>query len=50
MILNATFFNTQHYKVRIRDKVEQTREKEWRPPLRFGVVAIEKGTFELLST
>ena len=27
MILDAAFFNTQHYKVRIKDKVEQSREE-----------------------
>ena len=26
MVLDATLFNTQHYKVRIKDKVEQSRE------------------------
>ncbi len=27
MVLDATLLNTQHYKVRIKDKVEQS--KEW---------------------
>ena len=27
MILDATLLNTQHYKVRIKSKVEQSREK-----------------------
>ena len=27
MVLNATLFNIQHYKVRIKDKVEQSRER-----------------------
>ena len=26
MVLDATLLNTQHYKVRIKDKVEQSRE------------------------
>ena len=26
MVVDATFFNTQHYKVRIKGKVEQSRE------------------------
>ena len=26
MVLDATLFNTQHYKVRIKGKVEQSRE------------------------
>ena len=37
MVLNATLFNTQHYKVRIKGKVGQCRE--------WSVVAIEKGAF-----
>ena len=44
MLLDASLFNTQHYKVRIKGKVEQSREKS-SAPLHFGVVAIEKGTF-----
>ena len=35
MVLDASLLNTQHYKVRIKDKVEH-------PPLHLGVVAIEK--------
>ena len=27
MVLDAALFNTQHYKVRIKSKVEQSREK-----------------------
>ena len=27
MVLDATLLNTQHYKVMIKDKVEQSREK-----------------------
>ena len=27
MVLDATLFNTQHYKVRIKGKVEQSKEK-----------------------
>ena len=41
MVLDATLLNTQHYKVRIKGKVEQTRE--WSSAL--GIVAIEKGVF-----
>ena len=26
MVLDATFLNAQHYKVRIKDKIEQSRE------------------------
>ena len=36
MVLDATLLNTQHYRVRIKGKVEQSRK---------GVVAIEKGAF-----
>ena len=42
-------FNTQHYKVRIKGKVGQSREGV-APPLHLGVVAIEKGAFGLPST
>ena len=42
MILDATLLNTQHYKVRIKDKVEQSREWSSTPPLHLGVVAIKK--------
>ena len=35
MILDAALFNSQHYKVRIKGKLEQFRE--------WSVVAIEKG-------
>ena len=46
MVLDATLLNTQHYKVRIKGKVEQSRE--WSSAL--GVVAIEKGAFGSPST
>ena len=49
MVLDASFLNTQHYKVSIKGKVEQARE--WSSaPLLLGVVAIEKGAFESPST
>ena len=41
MALDTTLLNTQHYKVRIKGKVEQSME---------SAVTIEKGTFELPST
>ena len=50
MVLDATLLKTQHYKVRIEGKVEQSRERSSAPPLHFGVVAIEKGAFGLPST
>ena len=40
MVLDASLLNTQHYKVRIKGKVEQSREG----------VAIEKGALGLPST
>ena len=49
MVLDAFLLNTQHYKVKTKGKVEHSREKS-SPPLRLGVVAIKKGTFESPST
>ena len=45
MVRDVSFFNTQLYKIRIKGKVELSREKSSALPLYFGVVAIEKGTF-----
>ena len=45
MVLDTTLFNIQHYKVQIKAKVEQSREKVLRSPLHLGVVANEKGAF-----
>ena len=42
MVLDASLLNIQYYKVRIKGKVEQSREKEWNPSVHFRVVAIEK--------
>ena len=50
MVLDAALFNTQHYKLRIKGKVEQSKKKENRPSLQIGVVTIEKGVFGLPST
>ena len=50
MVLDAALLNTQHYKVRIKGKVEQSREKSSAFPLHLGVVAIEKGAFRSPST
>ena len=41
MVLDTSLFNTQLYKVRIKGKVEQSRERS----SALGVVAIEKGVF-----
>ena len=50
MVLDASLLNTQHYKVWIKGKVEQSRERISALPLHIGVVAIEKGAFGLPST
>ena len=50
MVLDASLLNTQNYKIWIKGKVEQSREKNSAPPLHFSVVAIEKGAFGLPST
>ena len=50
MVLNTAFLNTQQYKVRIKGKVEQSRERSSALPLHQGVVAIEKGALGSLST
>ena len=51
MLLDATLLNTQHYKVRIKGKVEQSREWSNAPlSLHLGVVAIEKEAFGSSST
>ena len=50
MILDATLLNTQHYKVSVKDKVEQSREWSSDFAIHLGVVAIEKGAFGSPST
>ena len=50
MVLDASLLNTQQYKVRIKGKVEQSREGVALSPLHLGVVAIEKGAFGSPST
>ena len=45
MVLDTSLLNTQQYKVHIKGKVEQSRERSSAPPLHLGVVAIEKGAF-----
>ena len=49
MVLDDTLLSTQHYKVRIKSKVEQSCEL-LSPTLHPGVVAIEKGAFGSPST
>ena len=48
MVLDAFLLNTQDYKVRIKGKVEQSREKN--SALHLSVVAIEKEAFRSPST
>ena len=49
MVLDAALLNTQHYQVRIKGKVDQSRE--WSSTLPYTyVVAIEKGVFGSPST
>ena len=50
MVLDATLLNTQHYKVRIKGKVKQSRERSNALPYTFSVVAIEKRAFRSPST
>ena len=50
MVLDTSLLNTQHYKVRIKGKVEQSRGRNSAIPLHLSVVAIEKGAFRLPST
>ena len=50
MVLDAALLNTQHYKVSIEGKVEQSKEWNSANPLHLGVVAIEKGAFGSPST
>ena len=45
MALNTSLLNTQQYKVCIKGKVKQSREKS-SAPLHLGVVAIEKRAFQ----
>ena len=47
MVLDTSLLNTQQYKVRIKGKVEQSRE---RSSTLLGVVPIEKGAFWSPST
>ena len=49
MVLDAALLNTQHYKVRIKSKVEQSPERSNAFPY-TSIVAIEKGAFESPST
>ena len=45
IVLDTSLLNTQHYKVHVKGKVEQSRERSSSSPLHLSVVAIEKGVF-----
>ena len=45
MVLDIYLLNSQQYKVHIKSKIWAILGKEYRLPLHFGVVAIEKGAF-----
>ena len=49
MVVGNSLLHTQHYKVLIKGKVEQYRERSC-PPLHCGVVGTEKGAFGSPST
>ena len=50
MVLDSALLNTQYYKVRIKGKVEQSRERSGALPLHFSVVAFQKEAFRAPST
>ena len=50
MVLDTSLLNTQHYKVRIKGKVEKSWERSSALLLYLSVVAIEKGAFRSPST
>ena len=50
MVLDVALLNTQHYKVWINGKVEQSRGRSSALSLHLGVVAKEKGAFGSPST
>ena len=50
IVLDAALLSTQHYKVNIKGKVEQSRELSSALPYTPGVVAIEKRTLGSSST
>ena len=49
-MLDTSLPNSEHYKVRIKGKVEQSRQKSCTLPLYLDVVAAEKGVFGSPST
>ena len=49
MVRDTDLLNTLHYKVRIKGKMEQYRERNSAPPLHLEVVANEKEAFRSFS-
>ena len=45
IVLDTTLLSTQHYKLRIKGKVEQSRKWSSTLPLHLGVVAIKREAF-----
>ena len=50
VVLDASLLNTQHYKIHIKGKVEQSKESSSALPLPQGIVAIKMGAFCWRST
>ena len=50
MVLDAALLNTRNFKVTIRGKVEQSRERSSASPQLLSVLTIEKGAFGSPST
>ena len=50
IVLVTSLPNTEQYKIHIKSKVEQSRQRHTSPPLHLGVVAIKKGAFWSPST
>ena len=50
MVLGVALLNYQHYKVRIKGKLKQSRETRSTLSQNDGMVAFEKGAFGLPST
>ena len=50
MVLDTSLLNTQQYKVCVKDKVKQSRERSSTLPLHLSVVALEEGAFWSTST
>ena len=50
MVLDAALFNIQNYKVCIKSKIQQSREKSCALTVHLGVVTNEKEAFRSLLT